>query len=175
MDGQPRLPRSRREFCAGACQMASGATLAALASACGGSGGGSSPTSPTGMSGDMPGADSSTSATALLALLTGSVVGGAVQVQTASGALATVGGAAQVQSPEGSFLVTRTSQDTFTAVTATCTHEACAITGLSGGTYVCPCHGSRFNSGGQVLNGPATVSLRTFATSFSGDTLSIAV
>jgi len=123
----------------------------------------------------MSGGGSSPSATALLAVLTGSMVGGAVQVQAGTGALATVGGAAQVQSPAGSFLVPRTGQDTFTAVTAICTHEACTITGLSGSTYVCPCHGSRFNSGGQVLNGPATVSLRTFVTSLSEDTLSIAV
>lgn len=166
-----QTPQSRREFCAGACQMASGATLAALASACSGGGGGASPTSPSGMSGG----GSSTSATAQLSVMTGSVVGGAVQVQTGSGALGTVGGAAQVQSSAGTFLVTRTGQNTFAAVTATCTHEACAITGLSSGTYVCPCHGSRFTSGGQVLNGPATASLRTFATSLSGDTLSIAV
>jgi Rieske Fe-S protein len=107
--------------------------------------------------------------------ITGTVTGGSVQVQTTSGALAGVGGAARVQPTAGLFLVTRTGQDTFTAVTAVCTHEACTINGLSGTTYVCPCHGSRYNSGGQVLTGPATVSLQTFETAFSGDTLSTAV
>ena len=96
-------------------------------------------------------------------------------MQAASGSLANVGGAARVESTAGSFLVTRTGQDTFTVVTAICTHETCTITGLSGATYVCSCHGSRFSSGGQVLAGPATGSLRTFVTSFSGGTLSITV
>lgn len=40
---QARLPQSRREFCAGACQLASGATLAALASGCSGAGAGRHP------------------------------------------------------------------------------------------------------------------------------------
>ncbi len=169
MKEQATLPRSRREFCAGACQVASGAALTALVSACGG--GGTSPTSPT----PGPGGGSSSPGVSQLTSLNGSVVGGGVQVQATSGPLAAVGGAARVQSTAGSFLVTRTGQDSFTAVTAICTHEACTITGLSGSTYVCPCHGSRFTSGGQVLNGPATVSLQAFATSFSGGMLTIAV
>lgn len=116
MTEQPGPRQSRREFCAGACHAASGVALTTLVSACSGGGGGS-PTAPS------PGSFSS------LAVVNGNLVGGAVQVSTATGALATVGGAARVQSGAGSFLVTRTGQDSFTVVTAICTHEACTITG----------------------------------------------
>ncbi|MBN4048107.1 Rieske 2Fe-2S domain-containing protein [bacterium AH-315-O15] len=78
-------------------------------------------------------------------------------------------------STAGFIPVTRAGQDSVTVVTALCTHETCTITELSGTTYVCPCHGSRFNNSGRVLAGPATVSLQTFATSFSGGTSSITV
>ena len=41
-----------------------------------------------------------------------------------------VGGAALVRTSVRDFLVARTAQDAFTALTATCTHEACTITGF---------------------------------------------
>jgi len=151
---------TRRAFCAGVCQAASGAALATLVSACGGDG---SPTGPGGV------------AASTLPVLTGQVSGSTIQVATAGTALASVGGSARVQSSMGGFLVTRTAQDAFSAVTSTCTHELCLITGHDGAIYVCPCHGSRFTSGGQVVTGPATASLRAFTTSLAGDTLSIAV
>lgn len=87
--------------------------------------------------------------------------------------LATVGGAALVRSSSGDMLVARTAQDTFAALTAICTHENCTITGFRTPTYVCPCHGSQFNTAGQVQSGPATRSLRTFPTQFAGTTLTI--
>jgi cytochrome b6-f complex iron-sulfur subunit len=71
------------------------------------------------------------------------------------------------------FLVARTAPDAFSAVTSTCTHEVCTITGFENETYVCPCHGSRFDTGGRVVTGPATRPLRSFATRFSGDVLTI--
>src|SRR4029079_16719620 len=57
-----------------------------------------------------------------------------------------------------------TAADTFTAVTATCTHESCTITGFNGQAFVCPCHGSRFSTSGAVQNGPATPHLRSIPT-----------
>ena len=87
--------------------------------------------------------------------------------------LGPVGGAALVRRAVGDFLVSRTAQDAFTALTAVCTHEACTITGFRSPTYVCPCHGSQYSTAGQVLNGPATRSLRTFPTQFTGTTLTI--
>jgi Rieske Fe-S protein len=98
-----------------------------------------------------------------------------VQVTTAGSALANVDGAALVESIAGVFLVARTSTSTFTAIDAVCTHEGCTVNGVSGATYVCPCHGSRYNRNGQVVEGPARASLRQYATTFANDVLTIAL
>jgi Rieske Fe-S protein len=97
-----------------------------------------------------------------------------VQIDSAS-PLAAVGSAAQVRSSGGAFLVARTAQDTFTALTSTCTHDTCTITGFESSSYVCPCHGSRFTTTGRVLNGPASSPLRAFATEFSNNVLTISL
>jgi cytochrome b6-f complex iron-sulfur subunit len=91
----------------------------------------------------------------------------------AASPLATVGSAALVQTGSGNFLVSRTGQDTFTALTAVCTHEACTITGFQSPTFVCPCHGSEFTTSGAVARGPASAPLRQFATRFAGNALTI--
>ena len=152
------IPISRRQFCAGACQVASGATLATLVTACGGA----SPTSPSGMSSD-------------LAVRSGQFTGSGVQVTVAGSALADVGGAVLVESTAGVFLLARTSDGGFTAIDAVCSHESCTITGADGANYVCPCHGSRYSRTGQVLAGPAKASLRRFATTFADGLVTIAL
>ncbi len=43
----------------------------------------------------------------------------------------------------------------FFALSAICPHLGCTIR-QAGKIYECPCHGSRFNGQGDVLNGPAT-------------------
>jgi hypothetical protein len=52
--------------------------------------------------------------------------------------LASPGSAALVQSPLGTVLSRAPARTRFSAVTATCTHEGCAITGFSDSSYVCP-------------------------------------
>lgn len=42
-----------------------------------------------------------------------------------------------------------------------CTHRGCELN-VGGGIYACPCHGSEFNTSGNVLEGPAEENLRTF-------------
>jgi Rieske Fe-S protein len=133
---------------------------ASAAAACGGSSG--SPTGPSGVPG--------------LPTLTGSVSGNSVTVAIdPAGPLGTLGGVALVQSSRGAFLVSRTTADGYTALTATCTHQACTITGFTGGRYVCPCHGSNFDTSGHVLQGPAPSNLRTFPAAFANGTLTIAL
>lgn len=149
---------SRRQFCAGACQVASGATIATMFSACGGG----SPTSPS-------------SPAAALGVVTGRFAGSSVQVTVAGSALNDVGGAALVESIAGVFLVSRTNVNAFTAIDAVCTHESCTVTGSDGNAYVCPCHGSRYSRSGQVLAGPAKASLRQFPTTFADGVLSISI
>ncbi|MER3523985.1 MAG: hypothetical protein C4326_07940 [Ignavibacteria bacterium] len=87
--------------------------------------------------------------------------------------LASVGSAALVQYDGGAVLVARIVQDTFIALTAVCTHQGCTITGFKDQLYVCPCHGSRFRTNGQVAQGPAQSSLRSFPTQFANDQLTI--
>jgi Rieske Fe-S protein len=148
---------SRRQFCAGACQAASCAALASLAAACSGG----SPSAP-----EVP--------VSTLPVLQGQLAGSTVRV-TAGSALANVGGAALVESTAGLFLMARTSATTFSTVEAVCTHEGCTINGAAGDVYVCPCHGSRYNRSGQVLQGPARAALRQYATTVNNDVVTIAL
>jgi len=145
---------SRREFCAQAVSLVS---VGALLQGCGGS-----PTSP----GSAP----------ALPTLNAVASGGAVTLTIdAASPLANVGSAALVQTGSGNFLVARTAQDAFTALTAVCTHEACTITGFQSPTYVCPCHGSEFSTSGAVARGPASSPLRQFATRFASNVLTITI
>ena len=66
--------------------------------------------------------------------------------------------------------VTRLSESQVVAVTRICTHEACtvALPAGPGGTLDCPCHGSRFKTSGQVVNGPAARPLASFPAAIDG-------
>ncbi|HEX7939438.1 MAG TPA: ubiquinol-cytochrome c reductase iron-sulfur subunit [Gemmatimonadaceae bacterium] len=85
--------------------------------------------------------------------------------------LATVGNLVKVGP---SHAAKRTGAESFLAYSMFCTHQGCE-TFLSGGQFLCPCHGSRFNSDGSVLQGPAARSLAKLTTSYDAatDTLTI--
>jgi cytochrome b6-f complex iron-sulfur subunit len=106
------------------------------------------------------------------ATINGRVV--SVAIDTASG-LTAVGSAAMVQTALGTFLVAHTAQDSFAALNATCTHEACTVTGYENTQYVCPCHGSQFTTAGAVLSGPAPRSLQQYATQFANGVVTFTV
>jgi cytochrome b6-f complex iron-sulfur subunit len=110
-----------------------------------------------------------------LGTIAGRFSANSVQVTVSGSPLATVGGAALVQSNAGVFLVSRSGDSAFSAVEAVCTHEGCTITGADGAIYVCPCHGSRYDRSGHVVQGPAQASLRQYTATFAGDTLTIAL
>jgi cytochrome b6-f complex iron-sulfur subunit len=106
--------------------------------------------------------------------MTGSVTAAGVAVTIgATSPLSATGGMALVMSNVGSFLVTRTGANTFLALTAQCTHQACVVSSSTGQTFVCPCHGSEFDTSGRVVVGPASVPLRQFQTQFANDVLTI--
>ncbi len=109
----------------------------------------------------------------MLGVSQGRFSGNAVAVDVAGSALSSVGGAVLVESIAGVFLLSRTAEASFTAVDAICSHQSCTITGIAGTTYVCPCHGSRYDRNGRVQAGPATASLRQFATSFASGVVTI--
>jgi len=147
---------SRRDFCIHACQAVSLVSIASILDGCGGS-----PTGP-----DAPALPT------VGATLTGGVI--ALNIDAAS-PLASVGGAALVQAGSTSVLVARTAQDTFVAVTAICTHQACTVSGFANQRYVCPCHGSQYSTSGAVVQGPAAAPLRQFATRFAANVLTITI
>jgi cytochrome b6-f complex iron-sulfur subunit len=107
-------------------------------------------------------------------VVNGTIANGAIVVAVDSASpLATVGNAALVRSSAGDVLVARTAQGSFTALSATCTHQACEITGYANQTFVCPCHGSQFNTSGGVVSGPAPAPLHQYSTQFTNNTLTI--
>lgn len=89
-------------------------------------------------------------------------------------ALQEVGGAVMVVVGGRRLIIARTAVDTYTAYTATCTHEGCSLPLPSAsGIITCPCHGSRFDLSGKVLKGPARRNLAQVAVSVEGETLKI--
>ena len=149
-DGQ-----TRREFCVRAVALAAlGGALGTILEGC------SSPVSPTNV--------------ASLPIVGGTRTGSGVTVTIdSSSPLATVGGAALVEASLTNLLVARTAQNSFVALSATCTHQNCPITGFGSQMYVCPCHGSTFDLNGQVTGGPAPAALHQYATQFISGVLTI--
>lgn len=111
----------------------------------------------------------------MLGVVSGQFSNSRVQFNVTGTAAANVGGAVLVQSTAGIFLVARSSATAVDAIDGVCTHEGCTINGADGDTYVCPCHGSRYNRSGQVMAGPARASLRRYATTFTDGMVTIAL
>ncbi len=53
-----------------------------------------------------------------------------------------------------------TSEEGVAVFSSACPHLGCRINRAEGGELVCPCHGSKFNSRGEVLRGPARRNLQ---------------
>ena len=64
---------------------------------------------------------------------------------------------------EQKVFIVRAREGYFYAVSAVCTHLGCIANWKSeDGTIACPCHGSKFDKEGKVLDGPAPRSLQRF-------------
>jgi len=157
----PATLGTRRDFCVAACQALSLGAIAATLQACGG--GSDNPNEPSGGFGNVPSLPS----------LNATVTNGTATVNVAGTALATAGGTAIVSSSIGTMLVVRNDAASVSAFTATCTHQQCTVTGFTEGVFQCPCHGSRYNTGGMVVRGPATQNLRRFNATITNDVISI--
>ena len=94
-----------------------------------------------------------------------------------SSPLANVGSAALVQFQNGALLVDRPVKDSFNALSSICTHQGCTVSEYDGPSqqFICPCHGSRFSSSGQVTQGPAGTPLTSYQTQFSNNQLIIKI
>jgi nitrite reductase/ring-hydroxylating ferredoxin subunit len=155
--------QTRRQFCSRTCSTAALAALGGvLVSVLEGCGGGS----PTSASGG--------GSVASLPTVAGTASGSTIQVTIDAGSpLAAVGSVALVRSAAGNVLVAHTAQDAFTALSASCTHQGCGITGYADQVFVCPCHGARFDASGRVLSGPAPTALRQYQAQLAGNVLTI--
>jgi len=70
----------------------------------------------------------------------------------------------------GRFYLTRLSDGGMLAIYRRCTHLGCAVPfDQASGTFICPCHGSEFTEGGDVLNPPAPRGLDLFHLSLNED------
>lgn len=137
---QPGGDLDRRDF----LNLATRASVVAILAACGG--GGEATTGPI-----TPGPSSITVNLSDFAAL-GSV-GGVVAVGTV------------LLSP---VAVVRTGQSSYLALSRVCTHQGCVIN-LAASGFACPCHGSRYDSQGNVTNGPASRALARLNAVLSAD------
>jgi Rieske Fe-S protein len=93
--------------------------------------------------------------------------------------LAAVGQPVKIPQQVGLIAVKRTGTATFTAVSTVCTHQGCEID-VTGTTFECPCHNSRFDGDGKVTGQPqgtdgSATNLPTYTTAYDAatDTLTI--
>ena len=62
----------------------------------------------------------------------------------------------------------------FLALSAVCTHLGCIVKWVDESQeFLCPCHGGRFSTAGQVLGGPPPKPLETYAVALEGDEILI--
>ncbi|MEU9207967.1 Rieske (2Fe-2S) protein [Streptomyces sp. NPDC048415] len=72
-------------------------------------------------------------------------------------------------------VVTQPTAGTFKAFSSKCTHQGCAVKGISNGVINCPCHGSQFSAtDGSVKKGPATAALAATKITVDGDSITLA-
>lgn len=71
-------------------------------------------------------------------------------------------------------IVAYTNAGSYIAVSSVCTHQGGTL-GFNAGNnnFVCPSHGSVFNTNGSVAQGPANKALKQFSTTLSGSKLRV--
>ncbi|MBY0426512.1 MAG: Rieske 2Fe-2S domain-containing protein, partial [Cytophagales bacterium] len=80
-------------------------------------------------------------------------------------ALNATGGSSQFIIPALGDAVIMNTGSSFKVFSTTCTHAGCGTT-FDGTTFDCSCHGSRFDSQGNVLRGPASSPLNQFSSKY---------
>jgi len=69
--------------------------------------------------------------------------------------------------PSNAFVaLKRLDASTFACYSLACSHEGCQLDITNGQRFDCPCHFSRFDNNGQVVNGPATRPLQILSTTY---------
>ncbi|MFF7647714.1 Rieske 2Fe-2S domain-containing protein [Streptomyces canus] len=76
---------------------------------------------------------------------------------------------------DSGVVVTQPTAGEFKAFSSKCTHQGCAVTGITNGVITCPCHKSEFSvTDGSVKKGPATQPLPEEKITVTGDSISLA-
>lgn len=103
---------------------------------------------------------------------------GTAEDETAADAGGALGAASEV--PVGSavifadqqVVVAQPEEGEYVAFSATCTHQGCQVSEVSGVEIICTCHGSRFSvEDGSVLSGPASEPLASEQVKVESDQL----
>jgi Rieske Fe-S protein len=71
--------------------------------------------------------------------------------------------------------VKRTGANTFLALSTICTHQGCDAAVNTVNQVECPCHGSRFDSNGSVVNGPAALPLAVLPTQYNSQNYQLTI
>ena len=91
--------------------------------------------------------------------------------------LLTIGGVLALAANEldsSGMLLYRQSESTVKVYSRNCTHAGCTIGGFSSsGISSCQCHGSMFDTNGNVINGPAAIPLNQYSATISEDIVTI--
>ena len=109
----------------------------------------------------------------------GNIIDAEIQIdisQSENSALQTVGGSIVIESNDidaSGLLVIRSSENEVNAFSRTCTHQGCTLPNFLNGLSRCPCHGSRFDTSGNVENGPATQPLSSYNAVLEGNIIKI--
>jgi len=91
---------------------------------------------------------------------------------TETSALASTGGWLLIT--QAQLLVVNLGGNNFNALTSVCTHTGCDRNwSFASSVFTCSCHGSRFNTDGTVVTGPANSPLRNFPLTRNGNILTI--
>lgn len=91
-------------------------------------------------------------------------------LDVSSGALATNGGSLI----KDGVIVARTNGGVFLAIDAACSHEGTSINFVAASnSFSCPNHGAKFDAGGNVTQGPASKTLKSYKTELSGTSLHV--
>ncbi|WP_194775682.1 QcrA and Rieske domain-containing protein [Pararhodonellum marinum] len=71
-------------------------------------------------------------------------------------------------------LVVNVGNNNFNALTSVCTHSGCDRNWtFQNNVFTCSCHGSRFDTEGGLINGPANQPLQSFSTRVEEDILTV--
>lgn len=79
---------------------------------------------------------------------------------------------ATAEQGELNIAVLKIAENEFVALSMVCTHLGCRVRKARDG-FDCPCHGSRYDLHGKVINGPAVKSLKSFPVRREGEALVI--